>query len=83
MEKYLEHSLSNSGTKADKVRRISLHALGANEGKQTDGEHAQPDDVSLNEAAGSTEGESDSEDDIALAELIERRDIISQNKEQL
>ena len=82
MEKYLEHyKLSNSGTKADKIRRISLHALGANEGKQTDGEHA--DDVLLSEAADSTEGESDSEDDIVLAEFIEQRDIMSQSKEQL
>ena len=78
LEKYLEHyKLSNSGTKADKIRRISLRALGANEGKQTDGEHA--DDVSLNEVADSTEGKSDSEDEIVLAELIERRDIMSQS----
>ena len=51
-----------------------MQALGANEGKQTDGEHA--DDISLNEAAGSTEDESDSEDDIVLAELIERSNIM-------
>ena len=73
LEKYLEHyKLSNSGAKADKIRRISLHVLGANEGKQNDEEHA--DDISLSEAADSTEGESDSEDDLVLAELIERCD---------
>ena len=73
LEKYLKHyKLSNSGTKADKIRKISLHVLDANEGKHDDGEHA--DDISLNETADSSDDESDSEDDIVLAELIEQSD---------
>lgn len=45
--KYLKHyKLSSSGTKADKIRKISLHALGVDEG---DGKHA--DDRSLDKAA--------------------------------
>ena len=33
LEKYLKHhKLSSIGTKADKIRKISLHVLGADEG---------------------------------------------------
>ena len=47
LEKYLKHyKLSSSGTKADKIRKISLHVLSADEG---DGKHA--DDRSLDKAA--------------------------------
>ena len=59
-----------------------MHVLGENEGEQNDGEHSKNDE-SLNEAAEMLEDEtddecvessssnSDSEDDIVLAELIE------------
>ena len=77
LEKYLKHyKLSSSGTKADKMRKISLHVLGAGEGG---GKHA--DDKSVNKAAVMLEDvsegereESNSEDDIVLAELIEASD---------
>lgn len=78
MEKYLkQYKLSSSGTKADKIRKISLHVLGVDEG---DGKHAY--DRSLNKAAEkilddvseSESEESDSEDDVVLAELIEAND---------
>lgn len=50
LEEYLEHyKLSICGAKANKIRHISLHVLGANEEKQNDEEHA--DDISLSEAA--------------------------------
>lgn len=78
MEKYLKHyKLSSSGTKADKIRKISLHVLGADKG---DGKHA--DDRShdkaaekmLDDVSESESEESDSDDDIVLAELIEAND---------
>ena len=81
MEKYLKHyKLSSSGTKADKIRKISLHVLGADEGG---GKHA--DDKSLNKATEMLEDvcegeneESSSEDDIVLAELTEASDCDSE-----
>ena len=77
LEKYIKHyKLSSSGTKADKMRKISLRVLGAGEGG---GKHA--DDKSVNKAAVMLEDvsegereESKSEDDIVLAELIEASD---------
>ena len=83
MEKYLKHyKLSSSGTKADKIRKISLHVLGADEGG---GKHA--DDKSLNKATEMLEDvsegeneESSSEDHIVLAELIEASDCDSEQQ---
>lgn len=77
MGKYLKHyQLSSSGTKDDKIRKISLHVLGADEGG---GKHA--DDKSVNKATEMLEDvsegereESNSEDDIVLIELIEASD---------
>ena len=81
LERYLKHyKLSSSGTKADKIGKISLHVLGADEGG---GKHA--DDKSLNKATEMLEDvregeneESSSEDDIVLAELIEASDCDSE-----
>ena len=81
LEKYLKHyKLSSSGTKADKIRKISLHVLGADEGG---GKHT--DDKSLNKATEMLEDvregkneESSSEDDIVLTELIEASDCDSE-----
>ena len=81
LEKFLKHyKLSSIGTKADKIRKISLHVLGADEGC---GKHA--DDKSVNKATemleDESEGESEesnSEDDIILAELIEASDCDSE-----
>ena len=77
MEKYLKHyKLSSSGTKADKIRKMSLHVLGANKGG---GKH--PDDKSLNKGTEMledvSEGESEEsncDDDIVLTQLIEASD---------
>ena len=72
LAKYLkQYKLSNRGTKADKIRRISLHVLGEIEGKQKDGE---PDDESLDESDEATEileddSSSEHDQDIVLAEL--------------
>ena len=81
LEKYLKHyKLSSIGAKADEIRKISLHVLGADEGG---GKHA--DDKSVNKATemleDESEGESEesnSEDDIVLAELIEASDCDSE-----
>ena len=81
LEKYLKHyKLSSSGTKADKIRKISLHVLGADVGG---GKQAY--DKSLNKATEMLEDlsegkneESSSEDDIVLTELIEASDCESE-----
>ena len=76
LNKYLKHyKLVSSGTKAEKIRRVSLHVLRGNHGQQEDTNEFTDEETKECGTEDDSEeidssGDDESEEDIVLAELL-------------